>query len=258
MPTPPSRWRSRSSPDPGGAVAVGRPDRGAGRDRDGPAVAGVIGERKFAYDVWGDTVNLASRLQEAGEPGEVLVSQRDGRRHPSVRVRARPDGRHQGQGGDTRASPHAAPGPPAMSNRPRSWSRRERRGSVGLRRILVALACCLGAACTSAAAGRRAVLRPGEGHDRRRRLGLVRREPARRGDVRAGARARRLHGGTAVRPPISGGLADPRWSRGRSISSPSTSRRCCYSSIRARRTRTIPARSRHRTRRCSRPAGSRC
>jgi len=42
----------------------------------GPVVAGVIGERKFAYDVWGDTVNLASRLQEAGEPGQVLVSQR--------------------------------------------------------------------------------------------------------------------------------------------------------------------------------------
>jgi class 3 adenylate cyclase len=41
----------------------------------GPIVAGVIGERKFAYDVWGDTVNLASRLQEAGEPGQVLVSQ---------------------------------------------------------------------------------------------------------------------------------------------------------------------------------------
>jgi len=42
----------------------------------GPVVAGVIGERKFAYDIWGDTVNLASRLQEAGDPGEVLVSQR--------------------------------------------------------------------------------------------------------------------------------------------------------------------------------------
>jgi class 3 adenylate cyclase len=40
----------------------------------GPAVAGVIGERKFAYDVWGDTVNLASRLEEHGEPGQVLVS----------------------------------------------------------------------------------------------------------------------------------------------------------------------------------------
>ena len=41
----------------------------------GPAVAGVIGVRKFAYDLWGDTVNLASRLEEYGEPGHVLVSE---------------------------------------------------------------------------------------------------------------------------------------------------------------------------------------
>jgi class 3 adenylate cyclase len=40
----------------------------------GPAVAGVIGRRKFAYDLWGDTVNLASRLQTLGEPGDILVS----------------------------------------------------------------------------------------------------------------------------------------------------------------------------------------
>jgi adenylate cyclase len=41
----------------------------------GPAVAGVIGRRKFAYDLWGDTVNVASRLEQQGEPGEVLVSE---------------------------------------------------------------------------------------------------------------------------------------------------------------------------------------
>jgi class 3 adenylate cyclase len=41
----------------------------------GPAVAGVIGQRKFAYDLWGDTVNLARRLEEHGEPGHVLVSE---------------------------------------------------------------------------------------------------------------------------------------------------------------------------------------
>jgi class 3 adenylate cyclase len=41
----------------------------------GPAVAGVIGHRKFAYDLWGDTVNLASRLQEFAEPGQALVSE---------------------------------------------------------------------------------------------------------------------------------------------------------------------------------------
>ena len=41
----------------------------------GPAVAGVIGVRKFAYDLWGDTVNLAARLEEYGAPGQVLVSE---------------------------------------------------------------------------------------------------------------------------------------------------------------------------------------
>jgi class 3 adenylate cyclase len=41
----------------------------------GPAVAGIIGQRKFAYDLWGDTVNLASRLQESAERGQALVSE---------------------------------------------------------------------------------------------------------------------------------------------------------------------------------------
>jgi class 3 adenylate cyclase len=40
----------------------------------GPAVAAVIGRRKFAYDVWGDTVNLASRLEAIGEAGRIQVS----------------------------------------------------------------------------------------------------------------------------------------------------------------------------------------
>jgi class 3 adenylate cyclase len=41
----------------------------------GPAVAGVIGRRKFAYDLWGDTVNLASRLESHGHPGRILASE---------------------------------------------------------------------------------------------------------------------------------------------------------------------------------------
>jgi class 3 adenylate cyclase len=41
----------------------------------GPAVAGVIGDRKFAYDLWGDTVNLASRLESHGQPGSILASE---------------------------------------------------------------------------------------------------------------------------------------------------------------------------------------
>jgi class 3 adenylate cyclase len=41
----------------------------------GPAVAGVIGKKKFIYDVWGDTVNIASRMESHAEPGKVQVTE---------------------------------------------------------------------------------------------------------------------------------------------------------------------------------------
>lgn len=41
----------------------------------GPIVAGVVGIKKFAYDIWGDTVNLAARMQQNGEPGKVNISE---------------------------------------------------------------------------------------------------------------------------------------------------------------------------------------
>ncbi|MBK9402209.1 MAG: adenylate/guanylate cyclase domain-containing protein [Bacteroidetes bacterium] len=40
----------------------------------GTVVAGIVGVKKFAYDIWGDTVNLASRIESSGEAGKVNIS----------------------------------------------------------------------------------------------------------------------------------------------------------------------------------------
>jgi class 3 adenylate cyclase len=63
-------------------VAAGRslPDGGPVRLRigvdSGPVVAGVIGRRRFSYDLWGDTVNTASRMETTGVPGCIQVTER--------------------------------------------------------------------------------------------------------------------------------------------------------------------------------------
>jgi adenylate cyclase len=41
----------------------------------GAVMAGVIGRTKFSYDAWGETVNLAARLQSSGEPGRLHISE---------------------------------------------------------------------------------------------------------------------------------------------------------------------------------------
>jgi adenylate cyclase len=65
-------------------VQGGRPTRVPVQFRiginSGPVIGGVIGQRKFVYDVWGDAVNIASRMESHGLPGKIQISHETQRR----------------------------------------------------------------------------------------------------------------------------------------------------------------------------------
>ena len=55
---------------------IGRNFRARIGIHSGPVVAGIIGTHRFVYDVWGDTVNVASRLEGSSLPNRIQVSER--------------------------------------------------------------------------------------------------------------------------------------------------------------------------------------
>ena len=188
-----------------------RSDRVPWRNRIGAGRGRGDRLRRFAYDLWGDTMNLASRLEENAEPGRILVSEstagelidRGPLRSPRLEVKGKgPYDRPGPLGPPVERSGHGAP-----SLRGRMTAGRFRRSSVSTATVVVV--CAALTACTDSDAGpTRPPSTGGEeviDHQHVRRL---RGEPDRRRDVRAGPGTRRLCRRATARPAVLRGFAE--------------------------------------------------